>query len=127
MSIAPNHEKTWSRILIPSLDVSARKRAEQALSTKLDLLAALAGFDKEVAGLGTLNCGARERDGIPENYRELLTLMAPRLAQSLAKTQLFDKLTESEELFRSVFENAAVGVAMADHRGQRVSASLPAA
>lgn len=228
VSVAPNHEQTWSRVLVSSLDISARRRAEQALNAKVDLFAALAEFDKEVTALGTpriaeralafidkrigparasvalldadrsvftvirvlpnqsdygsgtripigqtvlsevvkaqepvyrpdlnlvsheverklfrlgirscfyvplvyegkclgtLNCGARERDGIPENHRQLLTLVAPRLAQSLAHAQLFDRLTESEELFRSMFENAAVGVAMADHRGQMVLAN----
>ena len=60
--------------------------------------------------MGAMACASRERDGFPDRLRHVLTLLAPRLAQSLRNAQLFAALGESEERFRAIFENATIGI-----------------
>ncbi len=59
--------------------------------------------------LGTLNCATAEVDGIPEEDRETLLLLAPRLAQTLANVRLFDAVERSEASLREAQTVAQVG------------------
>lgn len=54
------------------------------------------------AVLGYLNAGSRKLDGIPENDRDLLLLIAPRLAQAIHNSMLYEKLHESDSKFKSL-------------------------
>ncbi|PLX84014.1 MAG: hypothetical protein C0617_09310 [Desulfuromonas sp.] len=54
--------------------------------------------------LGTLNCGSTEVDGIPEDVRQLLVLMVPRLAQALLNAQLFSELRRERAFLQSVID-----------------------
>ena len=64
--------------------------------------------------IGTLNSGSTEVDGISEYNRQLLALIAPKLAQALRNAKLHEKLLESEEKFRGIFDNAGDGILYVD-------------
>ncbi len=59
--------------------------------------------------LGTLNCATLDVDGIPEEDRSTLLLMAPRLAQALANVRLFDTVERSDASLREAQSVAHVG------------------
>ncbi len=71
--------------------------------------------------LGTLNCATTEIDGIPEEDRDTLQLMAPRLAQTLANVRLFDAMERSEASLREAQSVAQVGSWEWDIVGDRVA------
>ncbi|MFH0910650.1 MAG: PAS domain S-box protein, partial [Planctomycetota bacterium] len=58
-------------------------------------------------GLGILSVGSGEADGIPERVRQIVMLVAPRLAQVMENVRLFERLAESEEKYRSVVADQA--------------------
>ncbi|MCP4203621.1 MAG: PAS domain-containing protein, partial [bacterium] len=55
--------------------------------------------------IGTLNCASPNVDGIPEDTRRLVRLLAPRLAGYIANARLFDELEASERRLRTLISN----------------------
>lgn len=54
--------------------------------------------------LGTLNVGSKEIDGISAEARQVITLIAPSLAQSVQNSTLFNTLETSESKYRRIVE-----------------------
>jgi len=67
--------------------------------------------------IGTLNTASPEIDGIARDTRELLTLLAPRLAGALQNSRLYEALHESEVRFRQLFNEAPAGYHELDESG----------
>lgn len=67
------------------------------------------------ACIGTLNAGARGADGIGSAVRQVIELVAPRLAFALEIGIAHQALAQSEERFRDVFETVGDGIVVADH------------
>ncbi len=59
--------------------------------------------------LGTLCCATADVDGIPDEDRNTLLLLAPRLAQTLANVRLFDAVEKSEARLAEAQSVAALG------------------
>jgi PAS domain S-box-containing protein len=60
--------------------------------------------------LGTLNATSRVPFGIPEADRQLLTLLAPRLASALQNSILYEDLQASEKRFHTIFDTVPVSI-----------------
>ncbi|MCP4544455.1 MAG: PAS domain S-box protein [Chloroflexi bacterium] len=64
--------------------------------------------------IGTLNNGASKVDGISEWDRQLLVLLAPRLAQALRNANLHEALQESEERLWTLLDLTPAGIVVID-------------
>jgi PAS domain S-box-containing protein len=70
--------------------------------------------------LGTLNGAATAVDGISPITRQILGLIAPRLAFAINVGIVHDQLTESEQRFRDVFAHVGDGIIVADIASRRI-------
>ncbi len=64
--------------------------------------------------IGTLNNGSPTVDGISEQDRQLLTILAPRLAQALRNASLHETLQESETRLWALLDLAPSGTVLID-------------
>ncbi|MDK1022394.1 MAG: PAS domain S-box protein, partial [Candidatus Hydrogenedentes bacterium] len=87
-SVAPGHEDAYSRILFLSLDVTKRKRAEEALKKSRDEL---------------------ERR-VEERTKELLDTNTQLVREIAERNRAETELRESEELYRQIFDDSPVGI-----------------
>ncbi|MBU1862778.1 MAG: alpha/beta fold hydrolase [Candidatus Omnitrophica bacterium] len=71
--------------------------------------------------IGTLNCGVAAIDGIREENRRFLDLMAPRLAHAFNEARVFESLKESEEKYRHLVKHAPAGIYTIDIENNRFS------
>lgn len=62
------------------------------------------------ASVGTLNVSSRSTQGIAEAQRELLSLLAPRLAAALQNSLLHEELGESERRYHRIFDSVPVSI-----------------
>ena len=69
---------------------------------------------------GTLNAAACAVDGIAPATRQVIELLAPRLAHTLAVGIAVDDLAESEARFRDVFDTVGDGIVVADYSNRKV-------
>lgn len=76
---------------------------------------------------GSLNVAVSRTDGLPLNIRQLIELLAPRLAYALEVGQALDALAESEARFRLVFEAVGEGLIVADTATKQIRMANPAA
>lgn len=76
---------------------------------------------------GALNVAVSEVNGLPPKIRQLIELLAPRLAYALEVGQALDALAESEARFRLVFEAVGEGLIVADTATKRIRMANPAA
>ncbi|MFO7860811.1 MAG: PAS domain S-box protein [Desulfosalsimonas sp.] len=60
---------------------------------------------------------------IPENTEEILGPIADELSVSLSNLHSLSRFLESENKFRSIFENSAAGIALLDARGRLITAN----
>jgi PAS domain S-box-containing protein len=63
---------------------------------------------------GTLNAAASGVDGLDPATRQVIELVAPRLAYALVMGMALDDLAESEARFRDVFDTVGDGIVVAD-------------
>ena len=68
--------------------------------------------------LGVLDVAADQPDGIRSVTRKLIDQVATQAALALERSELYKQLRVSEERFRSIFEQACLGVALASLDGQ---------
>ncbi len=64
--------------------------------------------------IGTLNSGSPKVDGISEQERQLLTILAPRLAQALRNANLHEALRENEKRLWTLLDSAPSGIVVID-------------
>ena len=76
--------------------------------------------------LGTLNAAARTVDGISLVTRQVMELLAPRMAFAIHVGLTHEELAESEARFRAVFTNVGDGVAVADVSNRQILMVNPA-
>lgn len=69
---------------------------------------------------GTLNAAASAVDGIAPATRQVIELVAPRLAHALAVGVAVEDLAESEARFRDVFDTVGDGIVVADYSNRKV-------
>jgi len=69
---------------------------------------------------GTLNAAAAKVDGIDLATRQVIELVAPRLAYALMMGIALDDLAESESRFRDVFETVGDGIVVADISNRKI-------
>jgi PAS domain S-box-containing protein len=108
--------------------------AEWPTRTPVDLALLAAGMHSSISTplicggqcLGTLNAAVRAIDGIPLAQRQLLELLAPRLAFAIHVGRTHEELAESEARFRVVFASVGDGVAVADVSNRRILMVNPA-
>jgi PAS domain S-box-containing protein len=67
--------------------------------------------------LGTLNLGSEAPNGFNAEHREVVTLLAPSLAQSLSRALILGSLLESEERFRAFASAITDGIMFYDDKG----------
>lgn len=66
--------------------------------------------------IGTLNTASTVIDGISEDARDVLTLLAPRLAHSLWNAQLFEALQEAHEKLEHLVEKRTAELARTNEK-----------
>ena len=69
---------------------------------------------------GTLNAAASGVDGLDPATRQVIELVAPRLAYALVMGIALDDLAESEARFRDVFDTVGDGIVVADVSNRKV-------
>jgi PAS domain S-box-containing protein len=69
---------------------------------------------------GTLNAAACKVDGIDLATRQVIELVAPRLAYAFEMGIALDALAESEARFRDVFDTVGDGIVVADYSNRKV-------
>ncbi len=67
--------------------------------------------------LGTLNCATHQVDGIAAADRQLLDLLASRLALAIRNAQLFDAIRGNEAHVRALLENSEDVIFVTDREG----------
>ncbi len=70
--------------------------------------------------IGVINTGSRAVDGFNEADRQLISLIGPRLAQSLQNAMLFESLRTSDAYNRMLFESSPVGLVSCTTGGRLV-------
>jgi PAS domain S-box-containing protein len=70
--------------------------------------------------IGTLNAGATSVDGIDLATRQVIELLAPRLAYALEVGMALEALAESEARFRDVFDTVGDGIVVADISNRKI-------
>ena len=68
--------------------------------------------------LGVLNIESDQEDGIRAVTRKLIDQLAGQVALAIERSSLFYRLRDSEERFRSIFEQTRHGVALGDLEGR---------
>lgn len=74
---------------------------------KSDIALLLIVEDKPI---GTLNCGSAVIDGISEVDRQLLTLLAPRLAYALHSSRMLEQTRRSEQKYQDIFNHSPAAI-----------------
>jgi PAS domain S-box-containing protein len=69
---------------------------------------------------GTLNAAAARVDGIDLATRQVIELVAPRLAYAFEMGMALDALAGSETRFRDVFETVGDGIVVAEHASRKI-------
>jgi PAS domain S-box-containing protein len=70
--------------------------------------------------LGTLNSASKEVDGLPPTKRQVIELLAPRLAFAIHAGIAYDQLTESQSRLRDVFATVGDGIVVADTTNRKI-------
>ena len=64
--------------------------------------------------IGTLNCGSATVDGIEDDKRQLVMLMAPKLAYSLHVARLLEQAKQSEQKYRDIYDHTLAAIFTVD-------------
>jgi len=75
--------------------------------------------------IGTVNSGCEQVDGISEYNRKLLTLIAPKLAQSLQNAKLHEDLQKSEKRYESLLNAMDELIFVLDENNRFISFYAP--
>jgi len=113
-------EAVQGRRLIYRPDIRAaghRWKTDELLLSKGILCDALVPMYAADRCIGTLNCGGDRVDGISPDSRQIMELLAARLAHAMQNTMLLQKVRDSEAGFRALIEESQDIIYVTDARG----------